>query len=202
MLVVPLVLLALSLPVTRGMLSSNEIWQEKAYLPGISAIATGVLAALWADTSPRMGHGARAVLGWPGIVCIGAVLLVEDLLWRILGQATMLVLTTGTASLVVAFGRGWGAARPAAWSGWLRSCGRLSYEIYLIHVFVVLPAVGMFRRTGGDLKLGWLWFPPIVGLAWTLGWAVDRTISAPADRRLLARLAPPRSSGALNASPS
>ena len=46
LLAVPLLILAVSLPVTRGMLSGNEIWQEKAYLPGMAAIATGVLAAM------------------------------------------------------------------------------------------------------------------------------------------------------------
>ncbi len=201
LLVVPLVLLALSLPVTRGMLSGNEIWQEKAYLPGMAAIATGVLAAFWADALPRMGHGAWAVLGWLGIACIGAVLLMEDLLWRVLGEETMLVLTFGTAFLVMAFEYGWGATRLPTWTGWLRSNGRLSYEIYLTHMFVVLPAVGLFRRTGGSLWLGWLWFPPTVALAWALGWVVDRAISTPTYRRLVIRCAPTWSS-AVHASPS
>ncbi len=145
LLVVPLLILAVSLPVTRGMLSGNDIWQEKAYLPGTAAIATGVLAALWMGRSPRTGGYLPTALGWLGVACVSAVLVVEDLLWKVLGEATMLVLTFGTAALAVAFGRGWGAARIAACTGWLRSCGRLSYEIYLSHMFVVWPAVWLFR---------------------------------------------------------
>ncbi|MGH8371080.1 MAG: acyltransferase family protein, partial [Gammaproteobacteria bacterium] len=40
-----LVVLAMSLPVTHAMLTGNEVWQEKAYLPGMAAIAMGVLGA-------------------------------------------------------------------------------------------------------------------------------------------------------------
>ena len=44
-LVAVLLMLALSLPITRAALQGNEIWQEKAYLPGMAAIAIGVLTA-------------------------------------------------------------------------------------------------------------------------------------------------------------
>jgi peptidoglycan/LPS O-acetylase OafA/YrhL len=44
-----LVVLALSLPWTRAAaLAINEVWHAKAYLPGMAAIATGVLTALLA----------------------------------------------------------------------------------------------------------------------------------------------------------
>jgi peptidoglycan/LPS O-acetylase OafA/YrhL len=189
-LVAPLLILAFSLPVTRGILSANEIWQEKAYLPGMAAIATGVLAAIWSASSPQTSQRMSAALGWLGIACIGAVLLAEDLLWKKLGEITMLVLTFGTASLVVAFGSGWSTACLTGRAGWLRSCGRLSYEIYLSHMFVVWPAIWLFRWLGGSVQLGWLFFPPTVALAWALGWTIDRLVSTPADQWLLARLAP------------
>jgi peptidoglycan/LPS O-acetylase OafA/YrhL len=187
-LVAPLLILAFSLPATRGMLSTNEIWQEKAYLPAMAAIATGVLAALWIGSSPQTGQRLPAALGLLGIACIAAVLLAEDLLWKDLGEVTMLVLTIGTALLAVAFGSGWGAARLPAGTGWLRSCGRLSYEIYLSHMFVVWPAIWLFRWSGGSLRHGWLFFPPTVALAWALGWAIDRIVSKRANRWLLRRL--------------
>ena len=160
MLAVPLLILAVSLPVTRSMLSASEIWQVKAYLPGMAAIATGVLAAMRVGSSPRIGGRLPAVLGWLGVLCVGAVLVAEDLLLRMLGEATMLVLTFGTAAMAVAFGRGWGSTRIAAWTGCLRSCGGLSYEIYLSHMFVVWPVVWLFRWSSGHLLHGWLWFLP------------------------------------------
>ena len=184
-LALPLLLFALSLPVTRGMLSNNEIWQEKAYLPGMAAIAAGVLAALWVATGPRPAPRLIAALGWIGTGCVASVLLFEEMLWKAIGEATMLVLTGGAASLVIALERGWRPYRASLATDVLRSFGRLSYEVYVTHMFVVLPAVGLFHGTGSDLRLGWVWYPPVLASAWTLGWVVDRVLSTPANRTLL-----------------
>ena len=184
-LALPLLLLALSLPVTRGMLYNNEIWQEKAYLPGMAAIATGVLAALWVATGPRPAPRLIAALGWIGTGCVASVLLFEEMLWKAIGEATMLVLTGGAASLVIALERGWRRYRASLATDVLRSFGRLSYEVYVTHMFVVLPAVGLFHGTGSDLRLGWVWYSPVLASAWTLGWVVDRVLSTPANWTLL-----------------
>jgi len=61
-----LVLLAVSLPVTHAALADNEIWQEKAYLPGTAAIATGVLGALLAAHVRTWSRRTVALLGWLG----------------------------------------------------------------------------------------------------------------------------------------
>jgi peptidoglycan/LPS O-acetylase OafA/YrhL len=71
---------------------------------------------------------------------------------------------------------------------WLRSFGRLSYEIYLSHMFVVIAVVRLFRLAGADMKWGVLWYLPAVPLCWLLGAAVARWISAPCERWLRARL--------------
>ena len=192
LLVAPLCLLALSLPLTRAALAGNEIWQEKAYLPGMAAIATGMLAALWAGRAGRP-RAARAVaaLGCAGAACVLAVLVAEDLVWPVLGQATMLLLTGGTALLLLAFHWRWLEGWTSRGTGWVRSCGRLSYEIYLSHIFVLFPVLFAFHRSGGNMHLAWLWFVPSVGLSWCLGWLVDRTLSSPAERWLRRRLLPP-----------
>ena len=184
-LAIPLLLLALSLPATRGMLSSNEIWQEKAYLPGMAAIATGVLAALWAAAGTRPSPRQIAELGWFGTGCLVAVLLFEELLWKAMGEATMLVLTGGAAAVVIALKRGWRPYRASPATDVLQSFGRLSYEVYITHMFVVLPAVGLFHRTGSNLRLGWIWYPPVLGSAWLLSWMVDRMLSTPAHRAVI-----------------
>src|SRR3984957_7702778 len=71
MLVPALALLALSLPVTRAALTAagNEIWLEKAYLPGMSAIAVGVLAAMLVRRIQRPSRQVVLVInlvGWVG----------------------------------------------------------------------------------------------------------------------------------------
>jgi peptidoglycan/LPS O-acetylase OafA/YrhL len=178
--------LASSLPFARAALASNEMWQEKAYLPGMAAIATGVLAALWvASRRARPATWLVSGLGVAGTLLVGAVLLIEDLIWPVLGEATMLLLTGGTALLIAAFHRGWAERWTSAVSaGWLRSLGRLSYEVYLTHMFVVLSLVGLFRELGSPIGLGWLWFLPAVGLSWLLGMAVAKVLSVPAEQGL------------------
>ncbi len=187
LLVVPLALLALSLPVTLIMTASNEIWQEKAYLSGMAAIATGVLAALAAAHWPRLEARMVAGLGVTGVACLCAIWLVEDLIWHVLGDATMLILTFGTAALVLAFHHGWGLRQVAHRTAWLRVCGRRSFEIYLFHMFVVFAAVGLFQATGSDLHVGFLWLLPLFIAVFFLGKLVDQCFSTPAYRALCTR---------------
>ncbi|MBB6187397.1 acyltransferase [Rhodanobacter sp. MP7CTX1] len=181
-----LVLLALSLPATHAALADNEIWQEKAYLPGMAAIATGVLGALltarWAAWPPR----TIALLGWLGVIGLGAVMLDGSALWHLLHDGYMLVLTWSALCLVLATTRrrargGWSAMRGL---GWLRSFGRLSYEIYLTHMFVVYAIVRLFKAAGSDIGLGYFWYVPAVLVSWLLGMLVARLVSIPSDRAL------------------
>lgn len=184
-LVVVLAALALSLPVSRAALASNEIWQEKAYLPGMAGIAMGVLGALFATrVQPK-----SSVVRWLcllGSVGIGAVLFFEGTLWPWMGNGVMLFLTLSSMLLVLAFY--WQSAEEHPWqisgTGWLRSFGRLSYEVYLTHMFVVWPIVKGFKALGGNLRWGLLWYPPALALSWLLGWLVARTISIPCERFL------------------
>lgn len=180
--------LALSLPFSLASITGNEIWKEKAYLPGMAAIAAGVLAALVADR-----WRPREAIVW-GMGAIGAVGLVATMLampwlWRWLKDGVMLLLTSSSACLVVAMH--WrdrtGGRRPLRGTGWLRSMGRLSYEIYLSHMFVVFAMVTAYKAAGADVRSGWLWYPPAVALCWGLGWLVARFWSLPCERALQRR---------------
>ena len=176
-----LIALALSLPWTHAALAGNEIWQEKAYLPGMSAIATGVLAALVAarwTPSPRWVW----ISGACGAAGVAAVLLIEDLLWHVLRDGTMLVLTFSAAALVLAFH--WSSKRSLPGTGWLQSFGRLSYECYLTHMFVVLGVLAAFKASGAGVTHRYLWTLPSLALSWLLGYAVSRFISIPAEEHL------------------
>ncbi len=192
LLVPPLLLLALSLPWARAALHGNEIWLEKAYLPGMAAIATGVLGALLVDAwlPPRR---TAVLLGWLGATGLGAVLLDGGALWHWLRDGYMLVLTLSALCLLLScrWRSAHGATRPLRGFGWLRAWGRLSYEIYLTHMFVVFAVVRAWRAWGGDAATGWLWYPPALVLCWLLGAAVERWISAPCERGLRMRLMNP-----------
>ncbi len=182
--------LALSLPWDLQRLSgATEIWREKATLPGMAAIAMGALAALAVAAVPAPPRRAVAAgLGWSGVAVLAAIFWNETLCYRLLGTGTMLALTGGVASLMIAFSWGWGERRAVRPTAWLRSFGLISYEIYLTHMFVVFTLVGLFRRTGGDLQWGWIWFAPVLALSWGLGRLVERWLSRPADRWLRDRM--------------
>ena len=191
-LVPALVVIALSLPFTRGAITGNDIWLEKAYLPGMAAIASGVLAAITLAHWPRaplvLQRGFVAI----GSAGIGAMLLFSRELWNAFGEFSMLLFTTSTALLVLALGwesRG-GASRAPRGFGWLAATGRASYEIYLFHMFVVFALVGTYRAVGATVQFGFLWHVPNVLLAWALGELVARTWSQPINARWRRRWLP------------
>ena len=185
LLVPALLLLALSIPVVRAGIHGNEIWSETNYLQGMAAIATGVLAALLVQRRPQV---PVTMLRWTtalGATGLLAVYFAGSQLWHTLHLGYMLVLTFSAAALVIASRwRAAAATPPLRAFGWLRSCGRLSYEIYLTHMFVVWLVVDAFSAAGGDLRLGVAWYVPALVGAWAMGWLVARFVSGPLERVL------------------
>ncbi len=180
-----LVSLALSLPFSLAAIEGNEIWKEKAYLPGMAAIALGVLAALVAQRW-RPGPALVRAIGWLGVSGLAATMLAMPWLWRWLQDGVMLLLTVSAGLLVLALD--WrhraGLSRALPGTAWLRSMGRQSYEIYLSHMFVVFAAVAAFKASGADARTGWLWYLPVVLACWGLGWLFARGWSLPCERAL------------------
>jgi peptidoglycan/LPS O-acetylase OafA/YrhL len=189
-----LALLALSMPWTHAALRGNEIWQEKAYFPGMSAIAIGVLGALLASRSRTLPLRAIILLGWLGAIGLMAATIDGAQMWHLLRDGYMLLLALSALCLLLACEQrqrlgGWHTWRAL---DWLRSWGRLSYEIYLTHMFVVTPVVWLFRFGGSNFRLGLLWYLLTLPLCWLLGRAVERWLSTPCDRWLRRRLLRPQ----------
>ena len=187
LLVPVLAMLALSIPAVRASIHHDEIWSEENTLQGMAAIATGVLAALLVARRPTARASTARWTMALGVVGLLAVYFAGTELWQSLRFEYMLVLTFSAAALVIAsrWRAGVGARPPMPAFGWLRSFGRLSYEIYLTHMFVVWLVVDRFDAAGGDLRLGAAWYPPILAGAWALGWIVARFICVPLERLLL-----------------
>jgi peptidoglycan/LPS O-acetylase OafA/YrhL len=186
-LLTPLLLaLAVSLPWTRAALAGNEIWQEKAYLPGMAAIATGVLAALWVARVPTPSRAWIRTLAVAGTLGVGAVIFADDYLWRAMRNFEMLILTGSAASLVMAAHWHARAGAHASWrlTAWIESFGRLSYEIYLTHMFVVFSIVRLYEASGSDARFIPLWYAATAAACWLLGVGVDRGLSTPSNRSL------------------
>ena len=194
-----LAVFALSLPITRAALAGNEIWQEKAYLPGMAAIAAGVLGALLAQAWHTRRLVLVLVLGGFGAALLASTFLAGVWWWRLIGNGYVLVLTFATMCLLIAlhqFEVVAGPSRAVRGTGWLESMGRLSYEIYLTHMFVVFGTVSVFRAVGGDMHWGALWYVPAVLLCWGLGAVLAHGFSLPVERWLRRRwLRSPRDVG-------
>lgn len=129
--------------------ASQEVWFEKAYLPGMAAIAWGVLAAM---LSGRWQPGVRQarIMAWAGAGCIVLVLGWSDLVYRHLFKANLYVLCLGACLLLLAFYAHPPAPRRAL--AWLARMGSLSYELYLSHMFIVLATVALYRALFGDVQ--------------------------------------------------
>ena len=145
-----LVVLALGLQPLRSLVPmSDEVWWEKAYLPGMAALAWGVLAALLARRWQPGKRGAR-IMGLAGALCLVLVLGWSDVVYRHLFKSNMYMMCVGACLLLLAF-----HAQPPAprrGLGWLARMGSLSYELYLFHMFIVLGTVGLYRALMGNVQ--------------------------------------------------
>lgn len=139
---------ALAMLPLRALVSvQNEVWFEKAYLPGMAAIAWGVLSAMLVR---RWQPGPRVLLGFLiiGAIFVLAALGWADLVHRFLFKSGLYVICVGTCLMLFAFHQQ--AIAPQRGLRWLAQMGRLSYELYLSHMFVVLATVGAYRALLGD----------------------------------------------------
>ena len=143
-----LLLWALALSPLRDLVPpQDDVWREKAYLPGMAAIAWGVLAALLARRwSPSRGQ-ARA-MAVCGALCLVLAFVWSDVTWRHLYQSGLYWLCLGACLLLLAFHAHPPASRRGL--GWLARMGELSYELYLSHMFVVLAVVAGYRALLGE----------------------------------------------------
>jgi peptidoglycan/LPS O-acetylase OafA/YrhL len=155
---------------------SDEVWREKAYWPGMAAIAWGVLAALLAQRVRLPLRDARA-LGLFGAFCILMVLGWDDLVHRHLFKSGMYGLVLGASLMLLAFH----AHPPAPRAGlrWLARMGTLSYELYLSHMFIVLGAVGLYRAWLGKVQT-WTFvvYLPVLLACFGVALLLERLISS------------------------
>lgn len=187
-------LFALSLPFWLARIVANPIWKEKCTESGMAGIAMGVLVALIAAHFNPSGRAVRRPLEILGACGVIAVLGFEENLWHWIGNGVFLLLTFSAGCLVLGFHlhmRAFPGWRMRG-MGWLQSYGRLSYEIYLTHMFVILTVVDIFKARHASMRWGVLWYAPAIALAWVLGWLVAKYFSIPSERAIRRRLMKPR----------
>lgn len=181
-----LALFAASLPILKATTGGSEIWQQKAYLPGMSAISAGVLAALIAATVPSVSVTRLRILYGVGTAGLLAVMGLTDRI-AALQYVLLLILTASAVCLILGFHWHAKLRRPRSLpaTAWLGSMGRLSYEMYLSHMFVVLSVASLVQAAQWDPYWGFVWYAPAILMAWGLGFLIERYFSMPSMKWLL-----------------
>jgi peptidoglycan/LPS O-acetylase OafA/YrhL len=196
----------------------NELWADYGYLACMDGIALGCLAAL-VSAKIKLGNKANLALRIFGVLLclfitvfrgtaarlglykigldvtaleVGAALLVIALQQRFEARG---VLTHSTADAKAQSSRRAAIARTISEAffrstAFLRWFGRNSYEVYLTHMLVVWPMVGLFFYFHQSINRSALWFLATTALTGIAGCAVARFYSEPLNRALRARFAP------------
>jgi peptidoglycan/LPS O-acetylase OafA/YrhL len=165
----------------------NEVWEEYSYLGGMDAIALGCLTAL---TLARIDISALAsrTMGWIGsallILCLAFTHQMAE--WGLTSSGLDMTLVAVAACMIIA------AAAQSRWRSGpvlnpLLSLGRCSYEIYLIHMFVVFAAYRLFVASGKPMVAVPILFLGVIVIAGLLGTLVAKFFSEPVNRRLRRR---------------
>jgi peptidoglycan/LPS O-acetylase OafA/YrhL len=181
--------------------TSNEIWHLQSYLGNMDNIAMGCLFGLLAVSLSKNLWLAQSVLT-RCMQALGAALMllvflpfipgyrwlffIQQPMWST--QTNMTVLGLGTC--VVMLGSVLHPTHGSLLTSPLRWFGRLSYEVYLTHQFVVLGMVVLLIHT--HLSATPLWFCVTVALTGLLGLLVARCFSEPMNRMLRTAMLPGR----------
>jgi peptidoglycan/LPS O-acetylase OafA/YrhL len=187
----PLALIA-SGPISRTAITDDP-WSDYAWLSCYDGLAFGVLAALFSWRYPPSRTTLRGLL-LVGLTATALVIVARETTFALGLPARGLDITlleAGVACMLIAFQAGVGT-RPLMWTGTslVRLSGRLSYEIYLSHMLIVLPATTWFFATFGarpSHALILTTYALLLTITVLIGWLVAQYVSEPANRRLRAR---------------
>jgi len=177
-------------PIQRTLLADQDPWGDYAYLCCMDGIAFGSLTAMaCARWRPRLNVLRTALVLGTTIVVL--VICSEDLRTGLARYGLhVTLLEFGVALMLLALGSGVGNQLLAQGTGWLRLIGRSSYEIYLVHMLVVLGLMNLFKAIQPATSTIPLWYGAMLGLSLLLGYLVSRWYSEPLNSRL--RRLPPR----------
>jgi peptidoglycan/LPS O-acetylase OafA/YrhL len=183
--------------------TQNELWADYGYLSCMDGIAFGCLAAMVAARI-RLSDKANLAFRISGVFLCLLITVFRGIAVRLgfyKAGLDVTVLEIGTVLLVIAlqqayerdaadeetlntrtFGRRYGVLYRS--TSFLRWFGRNSYEVYLTHMLVVWPMVGLFLYFHQNINLAPVWFLATTGIAGAVGYIVAHLFSEPFNHRL------------------
>src|SRR5947209_11255313 len=182
-------------PFARTLFTHNQYWRETGYFSCMDGIALGCLAAIVTRKIKfsRRGNLALRLLGATLCLLIAGFrgLTFKAGFYELGIDVTLLEL--GTALLLIAIQQRFESSPSAGhWStAVVRWFGRNSYEIYLTHMFVIVPFTAIFYRLHRPLNTSPLWFIVMAAFAGGLGHLIAHFYSEPLNRRLRTALSAP-----------
>ena len=169
-------------PFARVSFTTNEIWMDHSYLSCMGEIAIGCMAALWNRGRALPKISSTIVLA-AGVSMMTLVLFFRRAVHALglydLGL-DVTVLSCGTAAVLIATAESlvWNRAASTAALAPLRWVGRNSYEVYLSHLFVVIPVTLLFKRFGFPSLIPFFYLAVLLASA-LLGAFIARSYSKP-----------------------
>jgi peptidoglycan/LPS O-acetylase OafA/YrhL len=176
-------------PVNRAWYIDQDPWGHYAYLSCMDGIAFGCLAALVCARVRVSARVLRAFLiGGAAVAVVVIVGCDEDATEGIVRfGVNVTLLEAGVAAMLVALGSGVGNQALSRGTGWLRLVGRASYEIYLVHMLIVLGLIGVFKQVRpANGTIPW-WYAGMLLLSLAVGYGVFKGFSEPVNRWLRSR---------------
>ena len=184
-LLLPLLCLLVLGPINRTALAGEDPWGQYAYLCCMDGIAFGCLTAMACGRLRWTRRALRAsLIVGAAIACFVIITCNEDSHTGSLSQygLNVTLLEVGVALMLLALGSGVGNAALSTGTGWLRVVGRSSYEIYLVHMLVVLGLMNLFRAFKPALSTIPLWYGAMLLLSVLAGYLLSRYYSEPLNR--------------------
>ena len=178
-----LVLIALIItgPFYRLSLEGQKVWQAKAYFSCMDSIAIGCLFAImsYKKVIPKLVTTLFSTIGV--IIVLFVLVQKRGTAYPFLSELYLFktLLSVGVGLLLISSVR-------QQLSGWFRTLlsplifyGKISYEVYLSHVFVVLAGVALYRHYGSNLSYSLFWLIGMIALSALLGYLVKEYFSEP-----------------------
>ncbi|MFK7954074.1 MAG: acyltransferase family protein [Ekhidna sp.] len=164
----------------------------KNHLGSIDAIAFGCMTAIIAHKF-NISKKMNALLLIIGSILIVMVMFYKGMIWR--SGLTELGLNVSILSIGVSMVVLWmhnrykkDLQKDYLAFRWLKQMGKYSYEIYLTHMFIVIPMAQVIKTN----ELGEQWLIPLLflslALSFLLGWLISTRFSEPVNRWLRNRI--------------